>query len=69
MDTREDRLLELVGSVYESVLDPAMTAMALDRFASFFGGVAAQLYTFDEASGEVVDSQITDTLAAKDNEA
>jgi hypothetical protein len=33
------------------------------------GGVAAQLYTFDDTAGNVFDSQITPTLASEDIEA
>lgn len=64
-----DQLLALVGDLYESALDPSVMPRALRRLAQCLNGGAAQLYTWHQATGQVIDSQVSEELQAKDNEA
>lgn len=64
-----DQLLALVGDIYESALDPSVTPRALRSLAGCLNGAAAQLYTWHQATGQVIDSQVSEELQAKDNEA
>jgi DNA-binding CsgD family transcriptional regulator len=64
-----DQLLALVGDIYESALDPSVTPRVLRNLAQCLNGGAAQLYSWHQSTGQVIDSQVSDELQAKDNDA
>lgn len=53
-----DRLLELVGSIYEAALDPTLLPAALTGLASTLHAREAQLHLWDPATGSVADSAL-----------
>lgn len=52
-----EQMLDLVGSIYETALDSGAMNVALAKLTVCLRGVASQLYTWDVASGRVLESQ------------
>lgn len=67
MDTRppsSDELLDLVGSIYASALEPVDMSQALAALSTSVQGAFAQLLTLHRRSGRVLHSWISDTSPA-----
>ncbi len=64
-----DRLLALVDDIYEAAVDSAVAPRVLRDLAQCLNGGAAQSYSWHQATGQVIDSQVSEELQAKDNEA
>lgn len=57
LEPTTEQLLDLVGSIYETALDPASMNVALSKLTTCLKGVASQLYTWDVSTGRVLESQ------------
>jgi DNA-binding CsgD family transcriptional regulator len=57
-----DQLLDLVGNLYASALDPSAATEALNALCRSLGGAATQIYTYDKGSGTVLASQTNDVI-------
>ena len=63
-----DQLLDLVGNLYASALDPSAATAALDALCSSLGSSATQIYTYDKGSGMVLASQTNDVINEERND-
>lgn len=68
-DFDDGRLVALVGQIYDTVTDPSALTPVLDSLAKVIRGSAAQVYTYDNESGQIVDSSVSSALRDVDNDA
>jgi DNA-binding CsgD family transcriptional regulator len=64
-DAKFEQALELVGLVYRQVLEPGLAQECLNRLALLLGSRGAQMYTYERASGQVVEA-LSDTSPANE---
>lgn len=57
-----DEILNCIDRVYASALDPAQTPITLQLLNNVLRGTVAQIYSYDRASGAVLDSQTNEVL-------
>lgn len=66
---RMDRLLELVGSIYETALDPAAMPRVLGKLAGALDANVAQLCSSDPATGSMLASVVSSGASRKAHDA
>jgi DNA-binding CsgD family transcriptional regulator len=52
-----DQLLDIIGSLYESALQPSAMSVALAKLTQCTGSVGSQLFTWDIGTGRVLESR------------